>query len=70
VKAASKLYEFYDNSELRGRVRHVKSSGNKPVSSITVQDLEDFQAYMNKEGLSDRTIANRIGEVVTLLHYF
>ena len=47
-----------------------KSCGNKPVSSITVQDLEDFQAYMNKEGLSDRTIVNRIGEVVTLLRYF
>jgi hypothetical protein len=43
-----------------------KSCGNKPLSSITVQDLEDFQAYLDKVGLSDRTIANRIGEVVTL----
>jgi len=47
-----------------------QSCGNKPLSSITVQDLEDFQAYMDKEGLSDRTMANRIGEVVTLLRYF
>jgi hypothetical protein len=47
-----------------------KSCGNKLLSSITVQDLEDFQAYMNKDGLCDRTIANRLGEVVTLLRYF
>lgn len=47
-----------------------KAVGNKPLSEVTVQDLEHFVAYMNQQGFSDRTISNRIVETVTLLRYF
>jgi hypothetical protein len=47
-----------------------KSVGNKLLAEVTIQDLEQFVAYMNQQGLSDRTISNRIVETVTLLRYF
>jgi len=34
-----------------------KAVGNKPLSKLTVPDLEHFVAYMNQQGLSDRTIS-------------
>jgi integrase/recombinase XerD len=47
-----------------------KAVGNKPLADVKVQDLEQFVAYMNEQELSDRTVSNRIVEVVTLLRYF
>lgn len=41
--------------------------GNKPVASVAQQDLIDFVGGMRTEGLADRTIHNRIAEVVGLL---
>jgi integrase len=41
--------------------------GNKPLASIAQQDLIDFVGAMRTEGLADRTIHNRIAEVVGLL---
>lgn len=41
--------------------------GNKPLASIAQQDLIDFVGAMRAEGLADRTIHNRIAEVVGLL---
>lgn len=47
-----------------------KSAQNKPLTEVSKQDLYDFIAYMRREGLSDRTIHNRVGEVVTFLRHF
>jgi site-specific recombinase XerD len=48
-----------------------KSVGqNKPLTEASKQDLYDFIAYLRREGLSDRTIHNRVGEVVTFLRHF
>jgi len=47
-----------------------KSCGNKPVASITKQELIDFAAFLRNEDLADRTIHNRIVEVTTLLRHF
>lgn len=47
-----------------------KSGGNRRLSEVSKQDLYDFIAYMRREGLGDRTIHNRIGEVVTFLRHF
>jgi integrase len=47
-----------------------KSCGNKPVAQATKQDLIDFQGHLRREGLGDRTIHNRIVEVVTFLRHF
>ena len=41
--------------------------GNKPLTAITQQDLIDFVGAMRTEELSDRTIHNRIEEVVCFL---
>src|ERR1019366_4337576 len=41
--------------------------GNKPLASIAQQDLIDFVGAMRTEELSDRTIHNRIEEVVCFL---
>jgi integrase len=40
---------------------------DKPVTLITQQDLINFVGAMRAEELSDRTISNRVGEVVTFL---
>jgi integrase len=34
---------------------------------VTVQELKNFIVYLKQEDLSDRTISNRVGEVVTPL---
>jgi integrase len=48
-----------------------KSVGkNKPLTEVAKQDLYDFIAYLRREGLSDRTIHNRVGEIVTFLRHF
>jgi len=44
--------------------------GSKPLTDVSKQDLYNFVGYMRREGLSDRTIHNRIGEVVTFLRHF
>ena len=44
-----------------------RAVGNKPLASITQQDLIDFVGAMRTEGLADRTIHNRIEEVVCFL---
>ena len=41
--------------------------GNKPMAAITQQDLVDFVGAMRTEELSDRTIHNRVEEVVCFL---
>jgi integrase len=46
------------------------SCGNKPIAQIVRQDLIDFESYLRREELSDRTIHNRIVEVTTLLRHF
>jgi integrase len=43
---------------------------NKGLKAITEQDLYKFVAYLRREELSDRTIHNRVGEVVTFLRHF
>jgi hypothetical protein len=43
------------------------SCGNKPIAQIARQDLIDFESYLRREDLSDRTIHNRMVEVTTLL---
>jgi Phage integrase, N-terminal SAM-like domain len=47
-----------------------KVTGNKPLSLISVRDSENFVASMAAAELSDRTTANHISEVVTLLRHF
>jgi integrase len=48
-----------------------KSVGrNKPLTEASKQDLYDFIAYLRREGLGDRTVHNRVGEVVTFLRHF
>lgn len=39
----------------------------KPVHKITSADLQAFAIAMKNEGLADRTISNRLGDVVTFL---
>ena len=46
------------------------SSGNSLLANVTTQHLYDFVGYLRKEGLGDRTIHNRVGEVVTFLRHF
>jgi integrase len=46
------------------------STGNSLLSSVTTQQLYDFVAYLRREGLGDRTVHNRVGEVVTFLRHF
>jgi len=46
------------------------STGNLVLSAVTTQELYDFIAYLRREGLGDRTIHNRVGEVVTFLRHF
>jgi integrase/recombinase XerD len=46
------------------------SSGNSPLSQVTTQHLYNFVAYLRREGLGDRTVHNRVGEVVTFLRHF
>ena len=46
------------------------STGNLVLSTVTMQQLYDFVAYLRHEGLGDRTIHNRVGEVVTFLRHF
>lgn len=46
------------------------SSGNLALSQVTTQHLYDFVGYLRREGLGDRTIHNRVGEVVTFLRHF
>jgi hypothetical protein len=46
------------------------SSGNLVLANITTQHLYDFVGYLRREGLGDRTIHNRVGEVVTFLRHF
>ena len=45
-------------------------TGNLVLSSVTTQQLYDFVAYLRREGLGDRTVHNRVGEVVTFLRHF
>jgi hypothetical protein len=47
-----------------------RAVGNKPLTEVAKQDLYDFIAYLRREGLSDRTVHNRVGEVVTSLRHF
>jgi integrase/recombinase XerD len=46
------------------------STGNLVLSQVTKQQLYDFVAYLRREGLCDRTVHNRVGEVVTFLRHF
>ncbi len=46
------------------------STGNLVLSQVTTQQLYDFVACLRGEGLGDRTIHNRVGEVVTFLRHF
>jgi integrase/recombinase XerD len=46
------------------------SSGNLVLANVTTQHLYDFVGYLRQEGLGDRTIHNRVGEVVTFLRHF
>jgi integrase/recombinase XerD len=46
------------------------SSGNSPLSQVTTQHLYDFVGYLRREGLGNRTVHNRVGEVVTFLRHF
>ena len=46
------------------------STGNLVLSAVTTQELYDFIAYLRREGLGDRTVHNRVGEVVTFLRHF
>lgn len=46
------------------------STGNLVLSALTTWELYDFVAYLRREGLADRTIHNRVGEVVTFLRHF
>jgi integrase len=46
------------------------STGNLVLSKVITQQLYDFVGYLRREGLSDRTIHNRVGEVVTFLRHF
>jgi len=46
------------------------STGNSPLSQVTTQQLYDFVGYLRRDGLGDRTIHNRVGEVVTFLRHF
>jgi hypothetical protein len=46
------------------------ATGNLVLSQVTTQQLYDFVAYLRREGLGDRTIHNRAGEVVTFLRHF
>ncbi len=46
------------------------SSGNSLLANVTMQHLYDFVGYLRREGLGDRTIHNRVGEVVTFLRHF
>jgi integrase/recombinase XerD len=43
------------------------SCSKKHLDEITVADLKAFVVWLKTQGLSDRTIDNRIGEVVTFL---
>lgn len=45
-----------------------QSCTKKYLNEITKQDLADFVVFMKNRNLSDRTIANRVQQVVTLLH--
>ena len=47
-----------------------RALGNKPLTEVAKQDLYDFVAYLRREELSDRTVHNRVGEVVTFLRHF
>jgi integrase/recombinase XerD len=44
-----------------------QSCSKKYLDEITKQDLADFVVFMKNRNLSDRTVANRVEEVVTLL---
>jgi integrase/recombinase XerD len=46
------------------------SCGNKVLAEIETQQLYDFVGYLRREGLGDRTIHNRVGEIVTFLRHF
>jgi hypothetical protein len=46
------------------------SSGNSPLSHVTTQHLYNFVGYLRREGLGDRTVHNRVGEVVTFMRHF
>src|SRR5438445_9916652 len=47
-----------------------QSCRSKTLSEVTKQDLYDFIGYLRREGLGDRTVHNRVGEVVTFLRHF
>ena len=44
-----------------------RSSGNASLADLTDQHLLDFASDMRKQGLGDRTIYNRLGELKTFL---
>jgi integrase len=46
------------------------STGSLVLSTVTTQQLYDFVGYLRREGLGDRTVHNRVGEVVTFLRHF
>ncbi|MGH7867809.1 MAG: tyrosine-type recombinase/integrase [Candidatus Dormibacteraceae bacterium] len=46
------------------------STGNLVLSQVTTQHLYDFVGNLRREGLGDRTVHNRVGEVVTFLRHF
>jgi integrase len=47
-----------------------KAVGNRPLLSITKQDLNLFIDHMKAEGLSARTVSNRIVEAGSMLRHF
>jgi integrase len=46
------------------------STGNLVLSQVTTQQLYDFVGCLRRQGLGDRTVHNRVGEVVTFLRHF
>ena len=64
LKAKAKTTKQAYALSLKGFQRAV---GDKPLSEISQQDLVDFQNYLLVDGYADRTISNRVGNVVTLL---
>jgi integrase len=47
-----------------------RAIGNKLLTSVSRDDFYKFIGFLKEEGLADRTISNRCGEVTTLLRHF
>ena len=65
VKAHRSVRTWQGYTHTLGQFR--QSCSKKYLDEITKQDLSNFVVFMKERNLSERTIANRIEEVVTLL---